>query len=143
MTKPTHIDMDAIEAATDCKPGNSPENEIVQEIGALMPVLQHRWRLRIENDEANIISRQVTDLTIDYVNMEIAVNITQPARDTVLHEYLMREAGDDLHVYIDILTGNQNIASRMEFEVQLAEHKFRLDYASDDVAKHEIVLKIK
>jgi hypothetical protein len=103
----------------------------VHEIGVLMPAIQYRFLFRVENDENNIISKQVTNLEIDYVNMEITVNVIQPAADISLQEWMMRNAGKTLHVYIDTLLStkkkeqtklDEGATSRIEFEVDFAGH---------------------
>jgi hypothetical protein len=124
----------------------------VHEIGVLMPAIQYRFLFRVKNDADNIISKQVTNLEIDYVNMEITVNVIQPAADISLQEWMMRNAGETLHVYIDTLLStkkkeqtklDEGATSRIEFEVDFAGHSYKLDYSSDDMAMHEMILKIK
>lgn len=125
----------------------------VENIGVLMPAVQYRFMFRVENDsENNLISRQVTDLEIDYVKMEITVNVIQPAKDITLQEWMMKNAGKKLMVYIDTLSGkkpksqttlDEGASSRMAFEVEFTGHKYKLDYASDDMAMHVMTLKIK
>ena len=119
------------------------EAKKIAEIVPLMPVLQYRWRLLVGDYDQNLIARQVTKLQIDYVKMEIAVSIIQPSTDLSLHEYLMEHASKDLPVLIESLNGKGDATSRLEFETTLADHKFVLDYALDDSARHEIIFKIR
>ena len=139
------VQLNIDEIDSPCEPGlPNVEKELMK--GILVPALSYRWRLRFENDQENLLTQQVRDLEIDYVNKEIRMNIVEPAAHNGVQQYMLDNAGKNVHVYIEIMTGSKKkepvVGQRLEFETKFSGHKFRLDYGKDEPALHEITLSI-
>jgi len=112
-------------------------------VGIRMPATCDRWRFTVGGDDEYLITREVEYLTIDYVAGELTVIVRQPLSGMDVHQVINEMVGHPVLVSIDMLTGkDEPPADQIQFVTELSSHVFRLDYASDDVAKHVLVFKI-
>ena len=114
--------------------------------GILQPLLQHKWQLQIKHpdkDVQNLISRQVTKCSIDYVERTLSVSVEQDTISTTLHE-VFNELGrmpKVCTVSIQPLCDDKP-TSGIEIFGKLISHNFKLDYSKCAVAQHDLVFSI-
>jgi len=114
----------------------------VHALGILMPTLSYRFRFQLNNDDANIIARQLTDLKLDYVNKLLTIYVIQPLGGFDLHDYLLQTIRDDHIGVITTYNGTEEEGQKVVMNLRALEHEFILDYDSEEVAKHKIVFDI-
>ena len=112
-------------------------------VGIRMPAQSNRWRFVVGGDEEFILTREVEYLTLDYVAGELTVIVRQPLVGFDVHQIISELSGHPVLVSVDMMSGNTALpVHQLKFKTKLVSHVFRLDYASDDVAKHVLVFKI-
>lgn len=111
----------------------------------LMPLLAYRFRVRVENDPNNAVTKQVVNCTIDYVNSLISLTIRQPVIDDDVHSIIKTMCNrPNQNIYIDHIGSNAD--RTVEFtnifnDCKAVKHELRLDYVALSAAIHNLVLK--
>lgn len=122
------------------KTTNTTENQTIW-----MPLLAYRFKVRVENDPTHSITKQVMNCTIDYVNSLISLTIRQPLIDDDVHSIIKTMCNrPNQNIYVEHI--GSNAAKTVEFtnifhNCKAVEHQLILDYAGNDAAVHNLVLK--
>ena len=124
---------------------NATENQ-----GLLMPLLAYRFRVRVENDPGFEITKQVLNCSIDYVNSHIHLSIVQPATDNEVHSIIKTMCNRPTqNIYVEHLRNSTDGKEpKIEFTnvfngCKAIKHELKLDYARNDKACHDLVLKFE
>ncbi len=118
-------------------------------MGILAPQLSYRWRLRfpgntLTTEEHNRVACQALSVNVDYAKRELTIVLQQDAITTLLHEAIIKMFDKNTVVlHVDgIHAATEEPEYILEYTCKAKEHSFKLDYASNKIANHHIVLDI-
>ena len=117
-------------------------------LGILQPLLKYRFRVvflskNISKHEANGFSAQIVNVRTDFVKKTVSFDIQQPVLGPIGKSTFMQSLEQltdrPERIRIDLLDGCDGVLDSFEFAgLKTIQHKFDLDYASSEVATHEI-----
>ena len=108
--------------------------------GILMPIIQNRWRLRVQYDkniDGNNLSKQVVICDVDLKNNTIRVEAEENCRGEVSEILNILSKVNRFKCNIDALSGAENIYFSNEFiGCKIMKHSVKYDYANSGVVTH-------
>jgi len=115
--------------------------------GILKPTLQNRWRLLFNDDNENdkLFSMQAVNCSINYVDKLLFLEFQQNESCDTFHKMFIQlsEINKPCLFYVQTLDGNGDVTSSIKVNTKaMLNHKFELNYASSDFARHRVCFKV-
>lgn len=110
--------------------------------GMLMPTLKYRFRVTIPVAAQQLLTQQVRCCSIDIIKRNLYLEITQPIVFGLINSINKARRLDK--IWIDLFDGNHNVSVRLTLSgCKMVEHKFDLNYADSEIAKHCLTYEFK
>jgi len=127
--------------------------------GILIPLLKHSWRLRFtgkkslfSDENLQFLAAQIVSCSFDYHLQILSMVFEQDRFSSKLHDLVKQfntiskssSNVDQVSFVVEMLDGGDTILQSFKFYgCVLVGHLFELDYASSEIAKHNLKFSFK